>query len=476
LKKRKEGIEASEMQVKALGSRIRVTDWNELLEEIEEQSSEVLVIDTLIEKYSKSKVTGSEEVITEAQTLRKCIIQYQKEPQFKTSASLEVAAAMGDYATRKRSQSMHAPMETKDGISDLEDEVDQHDIDDYVIDVEDSSRTEKRSNLTDPKWSFDFISTGLRKTPDLGKELSQEDMKDDSLDLGRIEDVRFRHCITILYKSCIEVEANMRLKIKDKPHNRDLTYVAVMTEVVAVGITAILMIANVNKTYIAYADKSKGTVLRNAYPNFIRGRLKVRMEALIKQGVATTPDKCALRTVRYVLFWHNFYHGMIFAGMRVDERVFTKDSLLGITAVSPADGLVMLESLTDMRRLSRSSPKVITRNLNNMELWNRYIPIMTYPSNVMTYELKKKDPNIVGGQNATHDTVEPTESNNDLNAGDSRSANRKRQATDTLSPASNRDPKGRNKETVRLRLKDPPPDASTNPVNEDEGITENMEL
>jgi hypothetical protein len=149
IEKRKEGIEVSGMQVKELGSRIRVTDWNVLLEEIEEQSSEVVVIDTLIKKYSKSKATGSEEVITEAQTLRKCIIQYQKEPLFKVSASSEVATAMENYATRKRPP--HASKDTIDGIDVLEDEVNQSQIDDYAIDVEDSSRTEKRSKLTNSK-------------------------------------------------------------------------------------------------------------------------------------------------------------------------------------------------------------------------------------------------------------------------------------------------------------------------------------
>jgi hypothetical protein len=423
--KRKEGIEASEMQVRELGSRIRVTDWNEL----EEQSSELLVIDTLIEKYSKSKVTGSEEVITEAQTLRKCIIQYQKDPQFKISVSSEFATAMEECENRKRPQSTHASMGTKDGIFDLEDAVDQFHIDDYVIDVEDSSRTEKRSNLSDPKWSFDFISTGISRTPDLGSDLSTGDMEDDSLALGMRDDVRFRHCLMIIYKSFLEVESTMKLKIKDKPHNRDQTYVAVMTEVVALGITAILMISNVNKTYIAFADKSKGTILRNAYPNFIRRRLRIRMEALNKQGMANTPDKCALQTVRYALFWHNFYHGMIFTDMRVDERVFTKESLLKITAVTPAEGNAMMESLMDMRQLSRSSPKVITRNLNSMELWNRYIPILTYPSTVLTYELKPKDPNPVERQIEVPDTVQVPHINNDPSKGGSKGSNRKRKAT-----------------------------------------------
>jgi hypothetical protein len=114
---------------------------------------------------------------------------------------------------------------------------------------------------------------------------------------------------------------------------------------------------------------------------------------------------------------------MIFAGMRVDKRVFNKESLLRITAVTSADGNIMMESLIDMRRLSRSSPKVITRNLVSMELWNRYIPIMMYPSNVMTYELKKKEPNLVGRQIEIPDTVEIPEINNDPSAGGSKASN-----------------------------------------------------
>jgi hypothetical protein len=132
------------MQVKALGSRIRVTDCNELLEELEQQSSEVLVIYTLIEKYSKSRVAGSEVVVTEAQTLRKCIFQYQKEPQFKVAASLEVATAVKAYEIEKQPQSTHPSKNTDDGISDLENDVDQARTDDYAIEEEDYYRTARR--------------------------------------------------------------------------------------------------------------------------------------------------------------------------------------------------------------------------------------------------------------------------------------------------------------------------------------------
>jgi hypothetical protein len=46
----------------------------------------------------------------------------------------------------------------------------------------------------------------------------------------------------------------------------------------------------------------------------------------------------------------------------------------------------------------------------------------------------------------------------------------------TESPSSNRDPKGRNKETVRLKLKDPASDTTKTPVKEDDVDPDNVEL
>jgi hypothetical protein len=262
----------------------------------------------------------------------------------------------------------------EDGILDLEDAVDQSHLEDYAIEEEDSSQTEKRSNI-DPKWSFDFVSMGLRNAPELAGEHNMGDIEDVSSELGLIEDMRLRHFIMVIYKTFLVVETTMSLKIKDKAHNRDLTYVAIMTVVEASGITSIMMISNVAKTYIAYADKSKVIVLKNAYPDFIRKRLKIRMGALNKPGMSNVPDKCANQTARYELWWLNFYHGLILTGMRVDEKVFNKESLTNISAISTIEGEALLASLIDLRRLYKSSPRVISRNLMNMELWNRYIPL-----------------------------------------------------------------------------------------------------
>jgi hypothetical protein len=60
--------------------------------------------------------------------------------------------------------------------------------------------------------------------------------------------------------------------------------------------------------------------------------------------------------------------------------------------------------------------------------------------------------------------------------GGSAAPTRKRQATDPIIPQSNRDPKGRNKETVRLRLNVSSQATVTTPEKDDDVYPYNVDL
>jgi hypothetical protein len=140
------------------------------------------------------------------------------------------------------------------------------------------------------------------------------------------------------------------------------------------------------------------------------------------------------------------------AGMQLDDIFFTKESLLKLTALSNDESIAMQESLRDMRKLSQLSPSVISRNMDSMELWNRYLPILTYPACVLIQDSKMRGQNLVGIQFAIPPTFQVPAINNDPSVAGSQATKRKRRASDPLNIPTKRDSQNKNKEKFRIRF------------------------
>jgi hypothetical protein len=169
------------------------------------------------------------------------------------------------------------------------------------------------------------------------------------------------------------VEERIKLKAQDTPANQELTYAALMIDMLALAFLGIIYMADKRKL------SATSKALREFLPKYVQERVRARTAVVYRPTIKPPLSTMVCQGARAISIWYNFYLGLVLAITRKDDNQFKVHSLRRLGGISVEEVNSIIEAFVAMSSPDPKVPAVVLRESETKGQWNRYLPLFTYP-------------------------------------------------------------------------------------------------